>query len=739
MLSEELKQKLDTLPTQPGCYLMKDKAGEIVYVGKAVNLRSRVGQYFQERSGDTRAFIPFLEDLLGDIEVMITPSEKDAVLLENELIKQHRPRFNIKLRDDKNFISLRLSTTHPYPRLEVVRRVKKDGARYFGPFASASSIRETLSIVNRHFQLRTCTDSVMSNRRRPCLQYQIKRCPAPCVYSVPQEEYRRSVDEVALFLEGKPDELTAQLEGRMKDAAGKLEYERAAQLRDQLHAIERSLEKQRTVLGDLLDQDVLGYHREGPALEIHLLFFRNGRLTGGRSFGFSRQEFPTEELLSSFLDQYYESGAFIPKELLLPENLPDAEMREVWLSEKKGERVRVHVPERGEKVRLVEMSMDNARQSYEEKARTQQGQLEALTRLQSRLRLPRLPRRIECFDISTFQGQLTVGSQVAFTDGEPDKSGYRLFKVRGEAAGDDFASMFQVLTRRLKRGIEEQNLPDLLVIDGGKGQLNVARAALKEVGLGLNDVPLAGLAKSRVLEDEERFAARQGFRIAEAWAEKAGPEPEVPQIAVEGEVKEGALGGPPRRGRSRQKGRFVQSDIQRSPERVFLPGQKNPVVLRQNTSELHLLARLRDEAHRFAITFHRKLRRERNFRSMLEEIPGIGDKRKRTLLSHFGSLKRIRAATVEEIARVEGFNLQLAERVQRFLAAQSAEVEAQEAAEGGAELDGGAPPEVGPGDGTLLRDREDVAFDAAAAELDALEEEEAPAAEPIDAETAPSS
>src|SRR5438477_7695207 len=572
MLSEELQRKLDALPAQSGCYIMKDRAGAVVYVGKAVNLRARVAQYFQERTGDSRIFIPFLEDLLGDIEVMITPSEKDAILLENELIKRYRPRFNIRLRDDKNFISLRLSNTHPYPRLEVVRRVRKDGARYFGPFASASSIRETLSIVNRHFQLRTCTDSVMANRRRPCLQYQIKRCPAPCVYSVPQDEYRRSVDEVALFLEGKADELTAQLDGRMKNAASKLEYERAAQLRDQLHAIERSLEKQRTVLGDLLDQDVLGFHREGPALEIHLLFFRNGRLTGGRSFGFSKQEFPTEELLSSFLDQYYESGALIPKELLLPMHLSDAEMREVWLSEKKGERVRVHVPERGEKVRLVEMAMENARQSYEEKARSQKSQLEALTRLQSRLRLPRLPRRIECFDISTFQGQLTVGSQVVFSDGEPDKSGYRLFKVRGEAAGDDFASMFQVLTRRWKRGIEEQNLPDLLVVDGGKGQLNVARAALKEAALTLQDVPLAGLAKSRVLEDEERFAARQGFRVVDAWATRAGPEPEVPQIAGDAETGAAVPQAPPRRGRSRQKGRFVKSDIERSPERVFLPG-----------------------------------------------------------------------------------------------------------------------------------------------------------------------
>jgi excinuclease ABC subunit C len=730
MLSEELKAKLESLPAQAGVYLMKNKAGEVVYVGKAVNLRSRVAQYFQPASSDTRAFIPFLEELLGDVEVTITPSEKDAVLLENELIKKHHPRFNIKLRDDKNFISLRLSTTHPYPRLEVVRRIRRDGARYFGPFASASSIRETLSIVNRHFQLRTCTDQVMANRRRPCLQYQIKRCPAPCVYSVSQDEYRRSVEEVALFLEGKADELTAQLDTRMKDASDKLEYERAAQLRDQLQAIERSLEKQQTVLGDLLDQDVLGFHREGPLLEVHMLFFRNGRLTGGRSFSFSKQEFPSEELLSSFLDQYYESGAFIPKEVILPLELPDAEMREMWLAEKKGERVRVHVPERGEKVRLVEMAMENARHNFEERAKSQQNQLEALQRVQQRLRLPRLPRRIECFDISTFQGQLTVGSQVVFSDGEPDKSGYRLFKVRGDAAGDDFASMFQVLTRRLKRGVEEQNLPDLLVVDGGKGQLNVARAALREVGLSLREVPLAGLAKSKVLEDEARFAARQGYRPEDAWEKPTATANATANATTTATANATTTTtATATAGRSRKKGRFVKGDLERSPERIFLPGQKNPVVLRQNTSELHLLARLRDEAHRFAITFHRKLRRERNFKSVLEEIPGIGDKRKRALLSHFGSLKRIRSATAEDIAQVEGFNEQLADRVQRFLSTETkvAEAEAQEAAQGGADLDGGAPPEAGPGDGKLLRDREDVAFDAAAAELEALEEEEAPA------------
>src|SRR5438552_2741920 len=591
----------------------------------------------------------------------------------------------------------------------------------------------------------------MANRRRPCLQYQIKRCPAPCVYSVPQEEDQRSVEEVALFLEGKADQLTAQLSSRMKDAAGKLQYERAAQLRDQLQAIERSLGKQRTVLGESIDQDVLGFHREGGLLEIQLLFFRGGRLSGGRSFNFSKQEFPTEELLSSFLDQYYESGAFIPKELLLPLELPDPEAREAWLSERKGERVRVHVPERGEKARLLEMASENARHNFDERQRTQKNSFETLQRLQTRLRLPRLPRRIECFDVSTFQGQLTVGSQVVFTDGEPDKSGYRLFKVRGEAAGDDFASMFQVLTRRLQRGLEQEDLPDLLLVDGGKGQLNVARAALKEVGLSLSNVPLAGLAKSRVLEDEERFAARQGYAMADAWASTSTPNatetpttnatetptpnatetPTTNATETETPTFSSPSPSPSTSGRSRRKGRFVKGEIERSPERVFLPGQKNPVVLRQNTGELFLLARLRDEAHRFAITYHRKLRRERNFRSVLEEIPGIGDKRKRSLLAHFGSLRRIRAASPEEIAQVEGFNAQLAERVQRFLAAErraALEAEARAAAQVAAEPGEGPPPL---GDGALATDRDDVAFDAAAAELEALEEAEVGEAEPI--------
>ena len=758
MLSPELQRKLDLLPVTPGVYLMKDRQGEVVYVGKARNLRARVNQYFQPQTSDTRRFIPFLEELLGDLEVLLTPSEKDALLLENELIKKHKPRFNVRLRDDKNFISLRLSRTHPYPRLEVVRRIRKDGARYFGPYSSASSIRESLQVLNRHFQLRTCTDQVMANRRRPCLQYQIKRCPAPCVYPVPQEEYQQSITEAGLFLEGKADELTTKLQTRMRDAAKALEFERAASLRDQLVAIERSLEKQRTVLTGLVDQDVVGFHREGALLEVQLLFFRNGRLNGGRAFSFPRQEFPTEELLESFLQQYYDGGAVVPKELLLPLQLwraaegdaasaADAQARAEgfasFLTEKRGDKVTVLAPERGEKLQLLEMARENARHSFEERQRTEKNALETLTRLQSRLRLPRLPRRIECFDMSTFLGQQTVGSQVVFTDGEPDKARYRLYKVRGEAATDDFASMFQVLGRRLEKGKADGDLPDLILVDGGKGQLNVARAAIKDAGLKLGeDIMLAGLAKSRVLEDEQRFARRGGFSLAAAWADKAGPEPEVEQLppggAGEGAVVESVTEtGPateqgegqveadaapaeaaapvdPRKGRSRKKGRFVNETLERSPERVFLPGQKNPVVLRQNSSEMFLLQRLRDEAHRFAITFHRKLRRERNFKSVLEEIPGIGEKRKKALLTHFGSLKRIKAGTAAELAAVPGFNEELAGRVQEFLAgAKAPDPEAE------AEAEEGAPAGTSP-------DAADVAFDAAAAELEAALQDEVP-------------
>lgn len=612
-MREELRQKLDDLPTSPGVYLMKDRDGAVVYVGKAVNLRSRVRSYFQAGTSDTRHFIPLLEGLLGDIEVILVHNEKEALILESTLIKRHKPRFNVMLRDDKAFITLRLDVRHPWPRLEVVRKSKQDGARYFGPYSSASAIRETVRLVNRYFQLRTCTDRVLEKRTRPCLLYQIKRCPAPCVYDVPKEEYDRNVRETILFLEGREPELVEELRLRMLDASQDLRFEDAARFRDQIAAIERSLEKQRTVFADGTDTDVFGLYREGPNLVMEILFLRSGKLVSARHFPFTGQEFPTEELLSSFVDQYYAGGATIPDEVLLPMPVEDLESKVEFLSESKGRKVRVHVPVRGDKKRLVEMANKNAEQGFIENRKKNRTNEEILERLQSRLELRRLPRRIECFDISNFQGTMVVASQVAAVDGEADKSGYRHYRIKGFTGQDDFASIYEVITRRVRRGLEANDLPDLLLIDGGKGQLNAARAALKDLDA-LDRVDLASLAESRV------------------------------------------------------QGQNESGGVVRSDERVFLPGRKDPIVLRQNSAELFVLTRLRDEAHRFAITFHQKLRRARNFRSVLEEIPGVGEKRRKALLRHFGSLKRIRAATVEEIAEVEGFHRALAERVCAFLA-----------------------------------------------------------------------
>lgn len=608
-MDAKLEAKLESLPTEPGVYLMKDRRGEIIYVGKAVNLRNRVRSYFT-RTGDTRAFVSLLDQFLGDIETVLVHNEKEALLLENELIKKHKPRFNVLLKDDKQYISLRLDRTQAYPRLEVVRRYQKDGARYFGPYSSASAIRETLRIINRYFHLRTCTDHVLANRKRPCLLHQIGRCPAPCVYPVPEQDYRKSVDEVVLFLEGKAGELVDGLRARMKQAAGELKFEEAARIRDQLLAIERSLERQKVATSDFKDQDVFASHRDGDRLLVYVLYVRQGRLNGGQAFPLGSQEFPDEELLPSFVNLYYDQGNFVPEEVLLPLDMEEREGLEALLTERKGERVRVMVPKRGEKRDLVDMAQKNAEQAVIERRRTKDETEVVLRRLQERLHLRNLPRRVECFDISHFQGSNIVASQVAATDGEIDKSRYRRYRIKTLEKQDDFASMHEVISRRLKRGQEEGDLPDLLVIDGGKGQLASALAAAKD--LGVEGVDIISLAKSRDLEVHDR-----------------------------------------------------DEESNRSPERVFIPHRKDPIVLRQNSAELYLLARLRDEAHRFAITFQQKSMRKGNFHSVLEDIPGVGDTRKKQLLRQFGSLKRVREATIEELAEVLGPTL--AERVHAAL------------------------------------------------------------------------
>jgi excinuclease ABC subunit C len=698
-----LAEILEGLPTAPGVYIMKDGRGKIVYIGKAAVLRNRVRQYFQPATGDSRDFVPLLEGIVTDIETVVTSNEKEALLLENTLIKKHQPRFNVNLKDDKNFLVLRLDPNAEWPRLEVVRRLGDDDAYYFGPYHSATSCREALRVVNRHFQLRTCTDHVLHNRRRPCLQYQIKRCPGPCVLPVSRESYGDQVRDVRLFLDGKSDELLERLRGRMKAAATRTDFEVAADIRDQVRALEVTLEEQRVVSGDFSDQDVIGFHREGIALEIVVMAIRAGKLSGNRAFSFTGQEFPDAELLSSFIGLYYDLGAPPPDEVLLPIEIADADLKAEWLTERRAalqagiggarkRKVEVTVPQRGDRRRLVELALKNAAASFATRRNARADTEIALGKLQKRLKLHKLPRVIECYDVSHIQGFATVASMVVFVDGKPEKSRYRTYKVRAPGRGpdgrrnddfasrnDDFASMYEVLSRRFRRAREDAAegntestwaLPDLIVIDGGKGQLGMALAAARDVGIDVRPgqgLSIVGLAKER--------DSLEGGGVEPAPVEATGTEPppplvdeppsvepppveeppsapEPPPVDEPPPAEPPAGDPPPRRGRkskAKDKGEGVKM-----PDRVFLAHAKDAILIRPNSAEMFILQHLRDEAHRFAVTFHRSQRRRLTLRSALAEIPGIGETRQRLLLRHFGSVKKIREASLEDLSGVPG-------------------------------------------------------------------------------------
>ena len=615
MARRPIRERIKEFPTSAGVYLMKDRKGTVVYVGKAANLRSRLRSYFA-RSGDERFFVQLLDRVLGDIEVVVTRNATEALLMENELIKTHQPRFNVQLKDDKNFLNLRLSTTHEYPRLEVVRKRKKDGARYFGPYASATSIRQTLRLVNRHFQLRTCSDSEFKNRSRPCLEYQIERCPAPCVLELRPGEYSESVRQVRLFLEGRAGELATELRVRMRRAADEMAFERAAHYRDQAQAVERCLERQDVVMTGLSNLDVFGIGREGPYVAMHVQQVRRGRIKHARAYKLGRSEAPDDVIVSEFIGRYYGRIAEVPPEVLLPVPIDDVELSMAWLSEKRGTRVILRVPQRGERRRLVEGASRNAANALQLDQDRAERAREVLRELQRRLRLRRFPERIECFDISNVQGTDPVASMVVFIDGEPDKTEYRTFHIRSGDSPDDFRMMYEALERRFNRTRKgDWEPPDLLVVDGGKGQLNIARKVLEE--LGTSDVDVIGLAKARVQD------------------------------------------------------RGTEEAAVRSAERVFLPNVKDPVVLRQNSAPLYLLTRLRDEAHRFAITFHRKTRRKKRLSSKLDTVPGVGKAKRNALLKHFGSLKRVTLASEEQLCAVTGINRTLASRIRETLNAAS--------------------------------------------------------------------
>ena len=599
---------IDRLPTAPGVYLMRDAEGQILYVGKAAQLRARVRQYFG-RTSDTRFFISFLEDVLDSVDVLVTSNEKEALILENELIKRHQPRFNVLLKDDKSFLHLRIDDRVEWPRIQVVRRPRRDGARYFGPYHSAGKIRETLRLVERFFQLRNCDDLTFKNRSRPCLQYQIKRCPGPCVLPVDRVAYQEMTQEVMLFLQGKRDQLARQLEAKMNQAAAEMAYEQAARYRDQLQAVRDSLEKQQMVDQRAIDRDVYGLYREGGLLQIVILQIRRGRLLGSQTFGFERQGTPDSEVLSTFVNLYYSNGAPVPHEVLVPTDLNGMAALGQHLAELAGRNTTLKQPRRGAGRRLLDLAAKNAEHAFFLARREETLRDGALVRLKARLRLANLPIRIECFDISLFQGAAPVASKVVFEGGVPKRSDYRHYRIRTVEGTDDYGMMREVLLRRLRRGLAEEDLPHLIVVDGGKGQLNVALAAVAD--LGIEGVDVVALAKSRVLDDEA--------------------DPDVKPT--------------------------------RSSERVFLPNVREPIPLRAHTDELFVMTHLRDEAHRFAITFHRKRRKKAQFSSPLDGIPGVGPARRRALLRHFGSLRAVRGADVEALAAVPGVGSSLAQEI----------------------------------------------------------------------------
>ncbi len=459
------EERLAAVPPRPGVYLLKDRNGKVIYVGKAASPRSRIRTYV--RGGDERSQVRFLVERLADFETIVTASDKEALILENNLIKQYRPRYNIRLKDDKSYVSVKVTVQDPWPRVLVTRRIVKDGSRYFGPFASASAVRDTLDTIRKVFPLRTCSDHVFRNRSRPCIEYDIKRCLGPCVLPVDRAAYDEHLRQVMLLLDGRNSEVVRHLRQRMSDAAEEERFEDAARLRDQIHAIEKTQERQQVVEHWGANQDVFGLYREGGCVEVQVLFVRSGKLVSNRSYSFDDWEFPDEEIVEAVLTQFYQATNHdVPDEILLPVAISDAEARAEYLGERRGKKVAILVPQRGDKLRLVEMARENAMQTFAERRDAAKQGERMVAELQRRLHLANAPKRIECLDIATFQGTETVGAIVAFDEGEPDKDGYRHYRIRTVEGTDDFAAVAEVIRRRFRDAGERGGLPDLLVIDG---------------------------------------------------------------------------------------------------------------------------------------------------------------------------------------------------------------------------------------------------------------------------------
>lgn len=596
-MNKVIEEKLSLLQHTPGVYIMKNVDGKIIYVGKAISLKNRVSQYFRQsknHSVKVKSMVAHIEDF----ETIITGSEVEALILECNLIKKHRPKYNISLKDDKTYPYLKVTVNEDYPRLMVTRRVLKDGAKYFGPFTDATAMHSTVKLLRRLFPIRTCKSL---NVDRPCLEYHIKRCQAPCQNFVSKDEYGAMMKEVSLFIEGRTEQVDKDLEERMLAAADELDFELAARLRDQLQAVRKIREKQRIVTTNG-DQDAIGIARNAMGGCVQIFHIRNGKMVGRNHFLLNGSEEESEqELLCAYLKQYYNQATFIPKEILLPFELSidDISLLTEWLSERKKQKVDIFVPKRGTKFDVVQMAVGNAKKSLDDeltKLKLADAQtMGAVEELGRYLGLKNPPNRMECFDISHNQGQETVASMVVFEGGVAKKSAYRRFKIRSaEGKPDDFKSMREVTTRRY--GKKDAEMPDLIVIDGGKGQLSSALEIIR--GAGHLSVPVVGLAKRE--------------------------------------------------------------------EEVFKEGISEPVILPRNSQALYLIQRIRDEAHRFAITYHRSLRRKRNMVSILDNISGIGPKRRKILLEHYVTLEKIKLAEVNEMADLDGMNITTAEAVYNF-------------------------------------------------------------------------
>ena len=617
MVTPELGSALAKLPDKPGVYLMKDARGDVIYVGKAQSLRNRVRSYWQKQAlGGEVHRIRSVIDRVADVEVTQTDSVSEALLLEANLIKRYRPRFNVRLKDDKSYPYIKVTLADDFPRIERTRKLVNDGSRYFGPYASASSVDESMNLVRRLFPFRTCTIDIKDGVRalqRPCLLYHIKRCQGPCITAIGADAYRADIAQVELFLEGRQETLVKALDVEMTAAAERTEYERAAALRDKIRAIERTMESQKMAAFARTELDLLGLARQDNQAAIQLFVIRDGKMIGRDVFLLdAAREATDDEVLSSFLEQYYSRAGSVPREIYLPTTIGEAAVLEPFLADRRGGPVHLRIPQRGEKRELMVLATRNAGETLaREQARwlADHGKtLAALEELAAALGLPGPPLRIECYDISNFQGSESVGSMVVFEDGKPRSGEYRRFRIRTVTGANDFASHQEVLRRRFRtvrageEGVEEARrwaMPDLVIVDGGKGQVSAAKEVLDE--LGLHDLPLAGLAKER--------------------------------------------------------------------EELFLPDRSEPVVLPATSPALYLVQRLRDEAHRFAITYHRDLRARRSVRSAFDDLPGVGPKRKRELLKVFGSIKRVRDAPVEQIAAVPGIGPALAARIKATLEA----------------------------------------------------------------------